>query len=151
MLTSPLVLAAHRDLRVCALREAGRSGVRAKRGVWVMALSVLDLETLRAVPTEGVLRAQAYAVWTDRRGEVQMGPVRMRRVLADGSMMYECSPFPGAWDWHVPESAILRVRHLGALSLHTMACVCRGSEWDAHFPAPECRTPGTYHTQPLNR
>lgn len=84
-----------------------------------MALGALELEILREIPTEGVQRTYAYAVWRDRRrdGELQMGPVRMRRELRDGGMEYECSPFPGGWDWHVSETDIVRVRHVDALSI----------------------------------
>lgn len=113
-------------------------------------LMSVELEILHAVPVSGVLRPYAYAVWTDREGVVQMGPVRYRHARTkpcreftrDASEWeYSCSPFPGAWSNHVPESAILRVRHLAAMSLHTMDCVCPGTQWDAHCPAPDCTTP----------
>jgi|UPI000563E8C5 hypothetical protein len=85
-----------------------------------MALMPLEIEILHAVPANGTLKPRAYAVWTDRDGETQMGPVRSRRVQTCGDMTgtyYECSPFPGTWDWYVPEERIVRVRHLQAMSL----------------------------------
>ena len=107
-----------------------------------------EMMILREIPTEGRLSPRAYAVWTDTEGRVQMGPVRLRRLRGalerqDGDSLsayvYSCSPFPGSWT-DVPEGRILRVRHLGAMSLHTMACVCRGTEYDTPCPAPDCRT-----------
>lgn len=108
-----------------------------------MALMDLEIEILHDIPLSGVMRSRAYAVWTDRDGNVQVGPVRARRADSgdQGGYRYECSPFPGAWDWHVHESQMLRVRHLGAMSLQDMACVCPGSVWDSHCPSPECTTP----------
>ncbi|MFF6801086.1 hypothetical protein [Streptomyces sp. NPDC012616] len=85
-----------------------------------MALMALELDILHSVPEAGALKPMAYAVWTDRDGEVQMGPVRARHVQSShegAGMYYECSPFPGAWDRHVPEERIMRVRHLQAMSL----------------------------------
>ncbi|WP_330435824.1 hypothetical protein OIC43_37090 [Streptomyces sp. NBC_00825] len=82
-----------------------------------MALTELEIKILHQVPMSGALQARAYAVWTGRNGEVEMGPVRARRVEIDGSCSYECSPFPGAWDRDVPQSRIQRVRHLQAMSL----------------------------------
>lgn len=79
-------------------------------------LSDLELEILRSIPAEGRAEPRAYAAWYGKSGDVEMGPVRFRRETSDG-VRYECSPFPGSWDLHVPENAILRVRHLGALSI----------------------------------
>ena len=97
------------------------------------------MEILRSIPTDGISRPYAYAVWFGRDGEIQMGPVRFRRAVGE-TFEYECSPFPGAWDWHVPESAMIRVRHLGAMSLGNMQCVCRGTEFDRGCPARNCKT-----------
>jgi len=99
----------------------------------------LELEILRSIPMSGPLTPRAYAVWTSNTGQVEMGPVRARIEWSDGDAQYECSAFPGAWA-RVPESAMLRVRSLGALSLHTMACVCRGTEYDTVCPAADCKT-----------
>jgi hypothetical protein len=115
----------------------------------IMAVEGLELEILRDIPVGGRSAPRAYAVWTDRDGEIQMGPVRFRRVctprerLASGhraEYVYQCSPFPGAWDNHVPESAFIRVRHLGALCLNNMECVCQGTEFDMGCPARDCKT-----------
>ncbi|GGZ73079.1 hypothetical protein ACFOOM_01095 [Streptomyces echinoruber] len=82
-----------------------------------MALMSLEIEILETVPS-GPRRPYAYAVWTDRRGDLQMGPVRDRWVDPDdGTVYYQCSPFPGAWDNHVPQERVHRVRHLQAMSL----------------------------------
>ncbi|MFE6021622.1 hypothetical protein ACFQ6O_34480 [Streptomyces sp. NPDC056441] len=83
-----------------------------------MALSRLEIEILHEVPVSGELKPYAYAVWTGRGGDIEMGPVRARRKRVDGKYSYECSPFPGAWDWGVPQDRIQRVRHLQAMSLH---------------------------------
>lgn len=109
-------------------------------------LSALELKILRAIPG-GVgkamtLKPYAYAVWLDSEDRVQMGPVRCRYPMCAvrSEDAYSCSPFPGGWSM-VDESRILRVRHLGALSLSSMTCVCQGTEWDTHCPAPDCTTP----------
>ncbi|MFJ7489720.1 hypothetical protein ACIQZB_00415 [Streptomyces sp. NPDC097727] len=83
-----------------------------------MALNRLEIEILHEVPMSGALKPYAYAVWTGLNGDLEMGPVRARRVEIDGGYSYECSPFPGAWDRHVPQGRIQRVRHLQAMSLH---------------------------------
>ncbi|MFE3146610.1 hypothetical protein ACFXJ6_08090 [Streptomyces sp. NPDC059218] len=82
-----------------------------------MALNGLEIEILHEVPMSGALKPCAYAVWIGRNGDIEMGPVRARRVEIDGSYSYECSPFPGAWDRHVSQDRIQRVRHLQAMSL----------------------------------
>lgn len=82
-----------------------------------MALSKLEIEILHEVPESGSLKPYAYAVWAGRNDDIEMGPVRARRMRADGRHSYECSPFPGAWDWDVPQDRILCVRHLQAMSL----------------------------------
>lgn len=85
-----------------------------------MAVTGLDLEVLRDVPESGNAVPHAYAVWTDRKGDVQMGPVRWKTVQTRGDAAgtyYSASPFPGAWT-EIREDAFLRVRHLGAMSLH---------------------------------
>lgn len=113
------------------------------------ALSDLELEILHDVPIAGRLQPRAYVVWTNRDGETEMGPVQYRSARGErdrertgdsSAWEYSCSPFPGAWDDHVTETQIRRVRHLGALSLHNMTCVCRGTEWDAPCPASDCTT-----------
>ena len=107
-----------------------------------MQLSELALEILHAVPLSGALRPYAYAAWETREGEIEMGPVRARRALRDGTFEYECSPFPGAWDWHVPESAIRRVRSLQAMSLLGAVCECDPSNpYVVRCVAPECPAP----------
>ena len=81
-----------------------------------MARSPFEIDTLEAGPDSGA--PYAYAAWTDRRGDFQMGPVRARWVdPGNGTVYYQCSPFPGAWDNHVPQERIHRVRHLQAMSL----------------------------------
>ncbi|MDQ0762039.1 hypothetical protein [Streptomyces canus] len=82
-----------------------------------MKLSQYEIEILEDAPTSGALRPYAYAAWTDRRGDLQMGPVRNRWVDPAGTVYYQCSPFAGAWDNHVPQGRIHRVRHLQAMSL----------------------------------
>lgn len=56
----------------------------------------------------------AVIVYTDERNEIQMGVCRGRREQ-QGTVYYEISPFPGAWDSFVPESAILAVRSTQAM------------------------------------
>lgn len=78
----------------------------------------LELKILRSHDaTRQNFEPYAYVVWADASGRIEMGPVRAHRTGANGEDMYECSPFPGAWDMYVPESRILRVRHLGAMSI----------------------------------
>lgn len=109
-----------------------------------MALMDLELKILAEVPESGALRPYAYAVWAGQDGSVEMGPVRIRRSVVQpddtAGWEYDCSPIPGAWV-QVPESRIMRVRHLGAMGLHNMTCVCRGTWWDSPCPAPDCKTP----------
>ncbi|WP_371099011.1 hypothetical protein [Streptomyces sanglieri] len=82
-----------------------------------MALNELEIKILREVPVSGELRPYAYVAWINRNGDIEMGPVRARRMRADGRHSYECSPFPGGWDWDVLEDRIVRVRHLQAMGL----------------------------------
>ncbi|MFF4179673.1 hypothetical protein [Streptomyces sp. NPDC001750] len=82
-----------------------------------MALNELEIEILHEVPTPRTDQPYAYAAWIGRNGDIEMGPVRAYRVQPDGSHLYECSPFPGAWDCHVPQDRIQRVRHLQAMTL----------------------------------
>jgi hypothetical protein len=83
-------------------------------------LDKLDREILAKVPTSGALEPQCYATWIDGRGEVCMGPVRLRRVIY-GITYWDCSPFPGAWDHYITEGQFLVVRALGAMGLDIMS------------------------------
>jgi hypothetical protein len=123
---------------------AARERPDEREGVGVRKLSDLEVGILHGERHGGLL---AYAVWVNREGEMDMGPVRSRRERSlreqdrgASRYGYSCSPFPGGWA-EVDETRIVRVRDLGALSLEGMRCVCRGTEWDSHCPGEDCTTP----------
>lgn len=81
-------------------------------------LDNLERTVLAGCLAQGEVKVRAFAVWVNRDGEIEMGPIRHGRAfLVDGhtaKVNYSCSPFPGCWV-EIPEDQILRVSAPSAL------------------------------------